>query len=269
MKSVLVTGGAGGLGCAAAHRLADAGCRVFSGDIREQLPYPNVVPVRLDLRDPQSIEAAFNQIAAETTSLDAVIHVAGIYMMDSLAEMSEERMAAIMDINFMGVYRINRTFLPLVRAAGGRIIITTSELALQKPLPFTGVYGISKTALECYADALRLELQLVGVRVIAVRPGAFRTALVDGTGMELQRLKAGTRLYPGRLERIERIMTGQTGKARDPRELAEVYLRAVMAKRPRMRYHVHQSLMLKLYSAIPRGLQALAMRFLFKQSKEI
>jgi len=267
MKNILITGGAGGLGRAAVERFADAGCRVFSCDIRMQQSYPNVIPVTLDLRDTASIEAARESIERQTRSLDAVIHLAGIYVMDSLAEISEERLGAIMDINFMGVYRVNKAFLPLVRAAAGRIIITTSELALQKPLPFTGIYALSKTTLECYADALRLELQLIGVRVIAVRPGAFRTTLLGEAGHELERLKSGTQLYADRLYRIERIMGGQTGKAKDPRRLAEVYLRIVMARHPRMRYSVHPSFLLKMYSAAPRRLQALAMRLLLKKSK--
>ena len=265
MKQVLITGGAGGLGRAAAERFADAGCRVFSGDISDQPPYSGVVPIRLDLRDSASIEAARAEIARQADRLDAVIHLAGVYMMDSFVEISEARMEAIMDVNFMGVYRVNRAFLPLVAAGGGRIVVTTSELALQKPLPFTGIYAVSKTALECYADSLRLELQLLGVRVITVRPGAFRTALVDESGKEFQRLMENTRLYAGRLGRIERIMNGRTGKSGDPKTLAEVYLRAVTAAHPRIRYNVNASLGLKLYSAMPRRLQALVMRLLLKK----
>ncbi len=265
MKQVLVTGGAGGLGRAAAECLADAGYRVFSCDIRAQQPYPGVIPIALDLRDTTSIEAARKSVEQMTGRLDAVIHLAGIYMMDSFAEISEERLSAIMDVNFMGVYRINKVFLPLVMAGGGRIIITTSELALQKPLPFTGIYALSKTALECYADSLRLELQLLGVRVIAVRPGAFRTALVDEAGRELMRLKDNSRLYAGRLERIARIMNAQTGSAGTPEKLAGVYLRAVKSANPKMRYGVNTSFSLKLYSAMPRRLQAFAMRILLKE----
>jgi hypothetical protein len=85
---------------------------------------------------------------------------------------------------------------------------------------------------------------------------------------ELERLKNGTQLYTGRLDRIERIMGGQTGKARDPRKLAEVYLRIVTARRPRMRYDVHANLLLKFYSAAPRRLQALALRLLLEESNK-
>jgi NAD(P)-dependent dehydrogenase (short-subunit alcohol dehydrogenase family) len=127
---------------------------------------------------------------------------------------------------------------------------------------------VTKTALECYADSLRLELQLLGVRVIAVRPGAFRTSLVDESGRELSRLTENTQLYAGRLGRIRRIMDAQTASAGDPKRLAEVYLRIVMTARPRLRYSVNASLGLKAYSALPRGLQALIMRRLLKEKRD-
>ena len=263
MKRILLTGGAGGLGRAIAEYFALRGVTVYSCDIKDQKKYPGIVPLKLDLRDTASIKAAKEQVEL-AGGLDAVIHLAGIYMMDSFAEMQEERLSALMDINFMGVYRVNKAFLPLLNP-GGRIIITTSELAWQKPLPFTGVYAVSKTALECYADALRLELQLLGIPVIAVRPGAFKTELLGESSKELNRLKENTKLYIGRLGSLSRIMEGQFGKAEDPETLAKVFWKAAFDKRPKMRYTVNASFLLRLYSAMPRRLQAFALRRLLKQ----
>ncbi len=265
IKQVLVTGGAGGLGRATTTCLADAGFRVFSCDIREGEPYKNVVQVILDVRDAASIDAAREKVESFTGKLDAVIHLAGLFMMDSLIEIPEERFGAIMDVNLLGAYRVNKAFLPLVRAGGGRIIITSSEMGGQKPIPFAGVYGISKTALECYADSLRLELQLLGVPVITVRPGAFRTQILDCSENELSRLEEGTKLYAGRLGAITRIMNKRFCKAKDPGILARVYLRAVTARKPKARYTVNASLSLKLYSAMPRALQSAAMRILLRE----
>lgn len=263
MKQILLTGGAGGLGRAAAEYFADREYIVFSCDIKEQKEYPGIVPVRMDLSDPKSIEDAKKLVEAQTKKLDAVISLAGVYMMDSLAEMSIERFDAIMDVNFRGVYILNKTFIPLLK--NGRIIITTSELAWQKPLPFTGIYAISKTALECYADSLRLELGLLGIPVIVIRPGAFNTQLLGESSREMERLKAGTKLYRGNLERIAKVMGGQFGKAGDPKELAKVFYRAVTNQHPKMRYTVNASPLLKLYSAMPRKLQAGALKMLLKK----
>lgn len=259
MRQILLTGGAGGLGRAVAEYFADRGVTVFSCDIKEQKEYKGIVPVKLDLRDTRSIAAARESVEAAALKLDAVIHLAGVYMMDSFAEMAEDRLSAIMDINFMGVYRVNKAFLPLLRG-GGRIIITTSELAWKKPLPFTGVYAVSKTALECYADALRLELQLLGVPVVTIRPGAFKTELLGQSSSEMMRLKENTELYRGNLDRTARIMEGQFGTAKEPEILAEVVWKAASSLRPKLRYTVNASFLLKVYSAMPRRIQAFAMR---------
>lgn len=268
MKQILLTGGAGGLGRAAAVYLADRGCTVFSCDIREQKEYPGIVPVELDLRNPAGIEAALKKVSELTDSLEAIVHMAGVYMMDSFAEMEEDRLSAILDVNLMGVYRVNKAFLPLVIKGKGRIIITTSEMAWQKPLPFTGVYSLSKTALECYADSLRLELMLLGVPVITMRPGAFSTELLSESSREMERLRASTRLYKNNLGRIARVMGGRFKKAKEPERLAKVYWQAITSPRPRFRYTVNASLLLRLYGAMPRRLQALALRLLLKDSAD-
>jgi hypothetical protein len=138
------------------------------------------------------------------------------------------------------------------------------ELAGQKPLPFNGIYAISKTALECYADSLRLELMLLNIPVITVRPGAFNTQLLRASSEEMDKLKESTKLYKNRLGRIARIMTGQFGKAKDPKLLAKVFWRAATSAHPRMRYTVNASAALRLYSAMPRRLQAFALRLLLR-----
>lgn len=110
------------------------------------------------------VGAAFKCIKEEAESLTAILHFSGVYGLNSLVEIPEDEFVRIFDSNLFGVYRINRFFLPLLEPKG-RIIITTSELAPLDPLPFTGMYGITKTALESYAYALRMELQLLGYRV--------------------------------------------------------------------------------------------------------
>jgi NAD(P)-dependent dehydrogenase (short-subunit alcohol dehydrogenase family) len=260
MKQILITGGAGGLGRAAAEYLAASGWRVFACDIREAESKDNIVQILMDVRDEASVNTALGHVAAMTDRLDAVIHMAGLYMMDSFVEISEERLAHIMDVNLMGVYRVNKTFLPLLIKGGGRVIITTSELAGLKPLPFTGIYALTKTALQSYADSLRLELALLGIPVIELRPGAFRTRLTDEPACELERLRHSTRLYGEKLRRIRPLMDGRIGKAREPEVLAKAIYRIVTVRKPCLRYSVNASLLLRAFSTLPRRIQAFAMR---------
>ena len=76
--------------------------------------------------------------------------MAGIYDLNSLIEMKEEDFVRIFDINVFSIYRINKTFAPLLKEKG-KVIIVSSELAPLDPLPFTGIYGITKSTVEKYA----------------------------------------------------------------------------------------------------------------------
>ena len=89
---------------------------------------------------------------------------------------------------------MSRLFHSLLTESG-RIILVTSEVAYLDPMPFNGLYSVSKTALECYAQALRQEINLLDQKVITIRPGAIKTPLCDGSLTDTESLAAATELY--------------------------------------------------------------------------
>lgn len=257
---VLLIGGAGGLGRAAAKYLAERGIRVFSCDVTEQKQiFENIIPFVTDITDSNSITDTFEKMSKMTEGLSGIISLAGIYIMDSFIEIDEGALKKIIDVNLMGVYRLNKTFLPLLRK-GGRIIITTSELAGQKPLPFNGIYTMTKSALECYADSLRLELALLGYKVITVKPGAFDTQMASKTSNQAISMMSKTKLYKLSTKRFFDIINSKTGTAKDPKVLAKVFYRALTKKNPRLTYYKNAGFGLKLYSILPRKLQVFILR---------
>ncbi len=143
MKDVLITGAYGGMGRATADLLAGQGYRVFALDRQVEEPRGAIVPIQADITDEESLRAALKIVSGCTNGLYAILHFAGIYMLDSLAEMEAEAFRRIFDINMQGAFLVNKTFLPLL-ATGSRILITTSELAPLDPLPFTGIYAVTK-----------------------------------------------------------------------------------------------------------------------------
>ena len=87
MQSILITGANGGMGCAAVQLFAQQGFRVFAldrtpGDARE-----NVTPIQADITSEESILDAVRQVQEQTDSLYAIVHFAGVYMLNSLVEM--------------------------------------------------------------------------------------------------------------------------------------------------------------------------------------
>lgn len=265
MKNILVTGASGGLGLSAAKHFASLDCRVFACDVRK---FPektaNVVPVIMDVRNLKSVTAAFGKVRKTAGHLDAIIHLAGVFEMDSLIEIGERELVKIFDINLLGVYRVNKVFLPLLAqnsvSGNGRIVIVTSEVATLRPLPFNGIYSITKSALDGYAHSLRLELALIGVPVITVRPGAFKTRIIGAANSAMKKMCGKTALYRTSAARFRAVMDRVTGKAMEPDVLAGILYRAATAKRYKLIYAKNANLLLKLADLLPIRLQMLVFR---------
>lgn len=265
MKTILITGAGGSLGRAAALEFASAGWRVFAADIVETAwESERIAGVNMDVTDEQSVVKAAELIAASCPGLDAILHMAGRYTMDSFVEIAPETLENMLEVNLMGVYRVDREFLPLLRQAGGRIIITASELAPLDPLPFNGIYSMTKRALDGYCHSLALELDLIGTKVITLYPGAYGDGMTTAAVKSMERMSKCSKLYPDIADRFRRIVMNETGGAKPPEALAKKIVRIAEKRRPRFRYFMNNSLKLKLFSALPMGAQAKALRLLLK-----
>jgi NAD(P)-dependent dehydrogenase (short-subunit alcohol dehydrogenase family) len=242
-KTALVTGAGGGLGHAMVERLVASGWKVFAADInkdalRSSMHDPDVLPVVVDVTDRESIRSAFEAVSSNTDRLDAIVNFAGIMGIGSLTDIPEERLARILDVNVMGTYRINKKFLPLVQAAQGRIVNISSETGWQSAAPFNGPYAMSKYAIEAYSTSLRRELALLGIKVITVQPGPFRTDMVEGIERAFTQAEGETTKFASVLSAFKGLAAKQIKTAHDPDILAQVIFTALTAKRPRPVYSV-------------------------------
>lgn len=264
MKNMLITGGAGGIGRAASAYFSQKGWKVYSCDIVSQESVDeNIIPVVMDIRSTESVAIARALVEADTDHLDVIVNLAGIYIMDSLVEVSEEDFLCMFDINVNGAYRVNKEFLPLFKN-GGRIIIITSELSGLDPLPFNGIYNITKTTLEAYAHSLRLELALLDVPVITIRPGPVDTKLLDNSFSSMERMCKKTQLYRTNAVQFHHIMKKATGKPMPPEKLAGAIYRVAITPHPRASYMLGAGLALRLFSALPANTQATLLKKLLK-----
>ncbi len=263
MEYVLVTGAYGGMGRATVEALVARGVTVLAMDCRVGEPSERVIPLAADVTSEESLLAALETVKGITDSLSAIIHFAGVYMLDSLVEIEYERFRRILDVNFLGAYLVNKTFCPLLRR-GSRILITTSELAPLDPLPFTGLYAVTKAALDKYAYSLRMELQLLGITVSVLRAGAVETGMLGVSTAALDAFCERTALYSCNADRFRRIVNRVEARCVPPERIAKRALVILKKRRPRFAYAINRNPLLLLLNLLPRRLQLFAIRRILK-----
>ena len=119
MKYILVTGAYGGMGSATVKMLAERGFCVFALDKRAGTAEKNIIPIEADITNEESISAAVETVRKYTDELFAIVHFAGKYMLDSLAEIDSAAFERIFRINLFGAFLVNKAFLPFFTAGAG------------------------------------------------------------------------------------------------------------------------------------------------------
>lgn len=264
MQSILITGASGGMGKATVNHLKKQGFRIFALDRKPTEAEENVIPVTADLTDPESVERAVEAVRAHTDSLHAIIHFAGIYMLDSLAEMPYDEFKKAFEINVFGAFLVNKAFLPLLKR-GSRILITTSELAPLAPLPFTGLYAITKSALDGYAYSLAMELQLLGISVSVLRAGAVDTGMLGVSTAALDRFVEETKLYSCNAKRFKGIVDGVEAKKIPPEKIAKKAGKILSKKNPKFIHHINRNPLLLMLNSLPRNAQLTIIKNILKK----
>ena len=263
MKTVLITGAYGGMGYATSKHLSQMGYTVYALDMKCGKPEENIIPIEADLTNEKSVSSAFQKIKKKTDTLDAIIHFAGIYMLDSLVEMESESFDKIFDINVRGVYLINKTFLPLLKK-GSKILITTSELAPLDPLPFTGIYAVTKGALDKYAYSLKMELQLLEIDVSVLRAGAVKTGMLGVSTAALDKFCDKTALYSCNAARFKSIVERVEARCVAPEKIAKKSAKILEKRSPRFAYSINRNPLLLLLNALPKRVQLWAIKGVLK-----
>ncbi len=263
MRDVLITGAYGGMGRAVTEALHQNGFRVFALDRKLGKTQENIIPIETDITNKESIQSALETVRTYTDSLVAILHFAGIYMLDSLVEMDTEDFRRIFDVNMYGVFLINKAFLPLLKK-GSRILITTSELAPLDPLPFTGIYAVTKGALDKYAYSLRMELQLLDIPVSVLRAGAVETGILGSSTDALDRFCEETELYTCNADRFKRIVNGVEARCIPPVKIAKKVLKILKKRKPSFAYSINRNPLLLLLNALPKRLQLWVIKLILK-----
>ena len=268
MKHVLVTGANGGMGKATTLYLAKNGYHVYALDLSTpEEEQENITYIKCDVTNLESIESAKKIISQETDSLDALINMVGIYMLNSLIEMSEADFERIFKVNVTGTFLINKTFVNMLKPKS-KIIIITSELAKRSSLPFTGIYGLTKKTLDEYAYSLKMELQLLDIYVSVLRPGAVKTGMIDVSTKHLDSFIQNTTHYNVSSKNFKKIVDKVEAKNIEPLLIAKKITKILDKKKPKFSYNINHNKLLKLLDILPRGWRFKIIKKILKPKEE-
>ena len=188
MSTVLITGAATGIGNLTAKALARAGHRAYATmrapagrnapraqELRDFAATEGVDlrVLELDVASQESADAAVRAVVAESGGPDVVIHNAGHLLVGYVEAFTAEEIAHLIDVNTLGVQRLNRAALPYLRERGrGTLLYVGSTIPVTTP-PFLGPYVVSKAAMDSLALVTSYEVSQFGIETVIVMPGAF------------------------------------------------------------------------------------------------
>ena len=254
-KFVLLTGANGGIGKVTLEALIKEGYQVFSLDINDtNIENLDTYFIKCDVSKREDIETAFNLVKEKTNSLCAIISTIGIFKMESLVEGKEEDFKKMFDVNFFGIYLLNKIMFPLL-SKGSRIINLTSEVARYSPQPFQAYYNLTKVTLDSYTDALRRECNYLGIKVIKVQSGSMSTPLLKDASNGFDEMVNESVHFEKPLKKFKYMMDRELKKTNDPRIISKLLVKILKKKNPRIRYRKKNSFALWFMGHLPEKWQ--------------
>jgi NAD(P)-dependent dehydrogenase (short-subunit alcohol dehydrogenase family) len=188
-RTAVVTGAASGIGRAIAMSLARRGCHLALADIDETGTAETANHARkhdvrvsqhcIDVRDRAAVADFPNAVTEDHPGVDILINNAGVAAGGTFEQISEEDFEWLFDINFWGVVRMTRAFLPLLRASDDARVVNLSSIYGVVAPPEQTAYSASKFAVRGFSEALRHELAGTNIGVTVVHPGGVATSIVD------------------------------------------------------------------------------------------
>jgi NAD(P)-dependent dehydrogenase (short-subunit alcohol dehydrogenase family) len=235
----LITGSSSGFGSAIARAALDRGDAVVATARRPEsldelvaVAPDRVLPVALDVSDPAQIAAAVAAARERFGRIDVLVNNAGHGSVGAVEEIAMDDLRSIMDTMFFGAVALTQAVLPHLRAQGSGAIVQVSSMGGQLSMPGFGAYCAAKFALEGLSEALAPEVGPLGIRVLIVEPGAFRTGFGGGRMHRSDPLPAYAETVGPTRAAVDAMDGSQPG---DPDRAAAAILAALDADEPPLR----------------------------------
>lgn len=211
-QTVLVTGGAQGIGRGIVEAFAGSGAHVLIADLRLDTAQAladtlnasglSAEAVGIDLADRGAIAA----LLAGLPRLDVLIHNAAYFPLTPFAEITPEMLERTLAVNLSALFWLTQAALPLfTRQGGGNVLVTSSVTGPRVAFPGLSHYAASKAGVNGFIRSAALELAPLKIRVNGVEPGMIRTPAMDNLGDSQLNARIAAAVPLGRLGEPEDI----------------------------------------------------------------
>ena len=233
----LITGTSTGFGRLLAEELMQRGSHVVAtarkvddiGDFVTKYPgRATVLP--LDVTSAESIQRAHDDALARVGHIDVLVNNAGYGVTGAVEEVIEDEYMPMFNTNVFGLIELTRAFLPEMRAQRSGHIVNFSSIGGLIGSPGWGYYNATKFAVEGLSQALRGELEPLGIGVTVIEPGPFRTDFLGRSGVEAKAQIPDYRTSAGKAREYFQTQAGR--QPGDPQKAVEAVIAAVNAAEP-------------------------------------
>ena len=244
---VMITGASSGIGKATALELLARGYTVYGLARRvekmKDIVQAGGVALPLDVTKIDAVERCVERVVREQGRIDVLVNNAGFGLYGPVEEVPLAKAQYQYDVNLFGVARMTQLVLPHMRRTGQGRIINISSIGGVVSTPLGAWYHSTKFALEGWSDCVRQEVKRFGIDVVVIRPGLIATEF--GEVMVRQEQTTRRPEHPTQESPYAPLLTalhkqGQemfsSSRASDPQVIADVVVKAIVAKRPRTRY---------------------------------
>lgn len=177
--TAVITGAGSGIGLATAKSFAGAGARVFGLDLSPGAMEGVAEWIPCDIGSTDSVSEAFATLKSTLTVLDILVNNAGIGAVGTVEDGTDEEWAQVLNVNVVGIARVTRAALPLLRKSNAAAIVNTCSIAATVGLPHRAIYSASKGAVQSLTLAMAADYIQEGIRVNCVNPGTADTPWVE------------------------------------------------------------------------------------------
>jgi NAD(P)-dependent dehydrogenase (short-subunit alcohol dehydrogenase family) len=233
----LITGASSGFGRLMAEYLASIGAKVVATarnveKLQElMIRYPGqVVTLELDVTKQHSIDKAVADAIAHVGHIDVLVNNAGYGVAGAVEEVSESEYMPMFETNLFGLINLTKALLPQFRERRSGTIVNFSSIGGLIGSPGWGYYNATKFAVEGLSEALAAELAPLGVQVMVVEPGPFRTDFLGRSGVEAKQHILDYEPTAGKTREYFRSQAGK--QPGDPQRAVEAVVAAVSDPNP-------------------------------------